>query len=89
MTRNRLTTQVRLCSSNYQKALQTSPPVPLFREAVSILQTVTHHKDALQMALHLSCQLLSCGESSTGIQKIARSAQYFKGHYARLLALEE
>lgn len=39
--------------------------------------------------LCLCYQLLSSGEWSTGIQQIARGVQYFKGHYARLFAVEE
>lgn len=45
--------------------------------------------DASQIAFCPSYQLLSSGEWRIGIQQIARGSQYFKGRYARLLALEE
>lgn len=77
------------CPCNYQNVLQTSPPVSPSCEALSILQIGIHHKNASQIALCPSYQLLSSGEWNTGTQQIARGAQYFKGCYARLLALEE
>lgn len=56
---------------------------------LSILQIGSHHEDASQIAFCPSYHLLSRGEWSTGTQQIARGVQYFKGHYARLLALEQ
>lgn len=48
-----------------------------------------HTMGIIPKKLCSSYQLLSSGKWSTGIQQITRDAQYFKGHYARLFALEE